>query len=106
MMTPADKIILEDMADRVRSRYPKARLWAFGSRARGGADWDSDFDVCIVLPVSDAAVEEYIRDIAWEIGFEKERVITTVVFSESEFERGPISESTLVENILSEGIAA
>jgi hypothetical protein len=62
--------------------------------------------VCIVLPVSGAAAEEYIRDIAWEIGIEKERVITTVVFSESEFERGPISESTLVENILSEGIAA
>jgi predicted nucleotidyltransferase len=106
MMTPADKIILEDLAGRVRSRYPKARLWAFGSRARGGADWDSDFDVCIVLPVSDAAAEEYIRDMAWEVGFEKERVITTVVFCESEFERGPMSESTLVENILSEGIAA
>jgi predicted nucleotidyltransferase len=106
MMTPADKIILEDLTGRVRSRYPQARLWAFGSRARGGADWDSDFDVCIVLPVSDAAAEEYIRDMAWEVGFEKERVITAIVFSESEFETGPMSESTLVENILSEGIAA
>jgi predicted nucleotidyltransferase len=106
MMTPADKSILQDLAGRIRSRYPNARLWAFGSRARGGADWDSDFDVCIVLPVSDATAEEYIRNMAWEVGFEKERVITTVVFSESEFERGPISESTLVENILSEGIAA
>jgi predicted nucleotidyltransferase len=106
MMTPADKSILQDLAGRVRSRYPKARLWAFGSRARSGADWDSDFDVCIVLPILDAGAEKYIRDIAWEIGFEKERFITTVVFSESEFERGPISESTLVENILSEGIAA
>ncbi|MGH7467563.1 MAG: nucleotidyltransferase domain-containing protein [Longimicrobiales bacterium] len=27
---------------------PGARVWAFGSRARGSATWDSDFDVCVV----------------------------------------------------------
>jgi hypothetical protein len=33
-------------------------------------------------------------------------VITTAVFDSAQFERGPMSESTLVATILQEGIAA
>jgi hypothetical protein len=47
-----------------------------------------------------------IGHIAWEVGFEHERVITTVCFTREEFERGPMSESTLVANILREGVIA
>jgi hypothetical protein len=47
-----------------------------------------------------------IRDIAWEVGFENERVITTVVFDFDQFENGPMSESTLVANVLQEGVAS
>jgi uncharacterized protein len=43
---------------------------------------------------------------AWEVGFENDRVITTVVMDQEEFEHGPMSESTLVGNILQEGVAA
>jgi len=101
-----DKKILESLARKVRSLYPKARVWAFGSRARGDATWESDFDVCIVLSQKDESVESTIQDICWEIGFEKERVITAVILDQNEFENGPMSESTLVENILRDGVAA
>lgn len=43
---------------------------------------------------------------AWEIGFENDRVITTVILASEQFEKGPMSESTLVKNILEEGVAA
>jgi len=33
-------------------------------------------------------------------------VITTVIMDQNQFEDGPMSESTLVENILREGVAA
>jgi len=49
MMKQEDKKILDEFAARVRAIFPHAQLWAFGSRARGKAEWDSDFDVCIVL---------------------------------------------------------
>ena len=106
MMFADDRRILETLAKRVRSLYPAARVWAFGSRARGDATWESDFDVCIVLPKKDESVESSIRDICWEIGFDNERVITTVIIDRSQFYEGPMSESTLVENILREGVAA
>ena len=65
-----------------------------------------DFDTCIVLKRVNEEVLRWIRSIAWEIGFEKECVITSVVLNSEEFEKGPMSESTLVENILQEGIPA
>jgi len=82
------------------------RLWAFGSRARGEAQWESDLDVCIVLEKVDQHTDRLIRDIAWEVGFENDRVITTVVMDREEFERGPMSASTLVANILQQGVRA
>ncbi len=105
-MKQEDKKIFEEFVRQVREIFPDARLWAFGSRARGKAGWDSDLDVCIVLEKVDEHVDEVIRNIAWEVGFENDRVITTVVIERKEFEVGPMSESTLVANILREGIPA
>jgi predicted nucleotidyltransferase len=106
MLFHEDQRILLELATRIRERYPDARIWAYGSRARGTATWDSDFDVCVVLEKVDQNIDRWIRDLAWEVGFDNDRVITTVVMSQVEFEQGPMSESTLVGNILQEGIAA
>lgn len=106
MMSIEDKKILENFAKQVRLHFTDARIWAFGSRARGHAAWDSDFDICIVLEQVDSKKDKIIRSIAWEIGFENNRVITTILFDAAQFEHGPMSESTLVANILQGGIAA
>jgi hypothetical protein len=60
----------------------------------------------IVLDRVDKETDRLIRDIAWEVGFENERVITTIVMVSDQFERGPMSESTWVASILQEGVAA
>ncbi len=105
-MKQEDRKILKELAGRIRAIFPDAQIWAFGSRARGKAKWDSDFDVCIVLEKVDEHVDRLIRQIAWEVGFDNDRVITTVVIEKKDFEMGPMSESTLVSNILREGIQA
>ena len=106
MMSKKDRKILNQFSTRVHERFSDARVWAFGSRARGDATWDSDFDVFVVLSEVDQKAERWIRDIAWEVGFENERVITTVLIDKEQFENGPMSESTIVDNILREGISA
>ena len=106
MISQEDKKILAEFSERIRRVLPGAKIWAFGSRARGVATWESDFDTCIVLDRVDDAIDRQIRDIAWEVGFENDRVITTVVFDSEEFESGPMSESALVANIIKEGVAA
>ena len=106
MMSKKDRKILNQFSTRVHERFSDARVWAFGSRARGDATWDSDFDVFVVLSEVDQKAERWIRDIAWEVGFENGRVITTVLIDKEQFENGPMSESTIVDNILREGISA
>jgi hypothetical protein len=106
MMSDHDHRILEIFAAQVRQQFPEARIWAFGSRARGDATWESDLDVCVVLNWCDWHIERLIGHIAWEVGFEHEIIIMPICFSNEAFEHGPMSESTLVMNILRDGIAA
>ena len=105
MMSKEDQKIFKKFTGRVHDRFSDARVWAFGSRARGDATWDPDFDIFIVLSEVDQETDRWIRDIAWEAGFENERVITTVLLDKVQFEHGPMSESTLVATILREGIS-
>lgn len=106
MMSHRDFQILETFSARVRQHFPEARIWAFGSRARGDATWDSDLDVCVVVEELSYQDRHTIWHIAWEVGFENELIVTTVCFTSEEFEHGPCSESPLVLNILREGVPA
>jgi predicted nucleotidyltransferase len=105
-MTPEDARVLELFAERVRHVFPEARVWAFGSRARGEATSESDFDICVVLERLTPAMRRRISEIAWEIGFERDTFITTVAFAREMFEQGPMSVSPLVQSIREEGVAA
>jgi predicted nucleotidyltransferase len=105
-MTAEDRTLLELFARRVRLLVPTARVSAFGSRARGAADPESDLDLCVVVPETSGPVREAIHATAWEIGFEHGRLLAPVIFSQEDFEHGPMSASTLVANIRREGVAA
>ena len=101
-----DQKILEKFATRVRGYYPEASIWAFGSRARGHASPDSDLDICVVVNELDAKADRLVMDIAWEIGFEADIVISVIPFSIEEFNVGPLSASPLVRIIKEDGVAA
>lgn len=105
-MSPEDRGLLALFASCVRRLAPSAAIWAFGSRARGSARPESDFDLCVVVPEPTRELKEGIYAIAWEIGFEHGAVLTPVILSEEDFERGPMSASTLVATIRREGVAA
>lgn len=106
MMQNSDQLLVEEFAGKVRKLFPSARIWAFGSRARGDNLCDSDLDVCVVVAQVDSNTRRSISHLAWEVGFEKDVLISTVVFSTDQFEDGPCSASPLVKSIRGEGIAA
>jgi uncharacterized protein len=106
---PMDSIytrILQKFAEKVRLKYPEAYILAFGSRARNNASIDSDFDICVILQNVDPEDRLLISDIAWEVGFEEDIMISTIVIPQKEYENGPLSASPLVDAIRSEGVAA
>lgn len=105
-MKEADRKILEEFAERVRELFPKARIWAFGSRARGDAQEYSDFDICVVTAEPSSDAEPTIWKIAWEVAFANDLVIAALCYSEEEFFHSPRAASPFVHNILKEGVAA
>lgn len=105
-MQPALMKILNEFSAKVRRKYPNARIWAFGSHARGTATAESDLDVCVVLSGMQPDDRLAVSDMAWEVGFENEMHLTTIVISESDFEKGPLSVSPLLDAIRSEGVPA
>jgi predicted nucleotidyltransferase len=106
MFSNKDEKILSQFAADVRKEFPAAKIWAFGSRVRGDATEESDLDVCVVVDKLDDESDSAIMEIAWQIGFKNDVVISTVTYSNEEFEGGPCAESGLVQDILDNGIAA
>ena len=106
MFSNKDEKISSKFAAEVRKKFPAAKIWAYGSRVRGDAAVESDLDVCVVVDKLDDESDSAIMQIAWQIGFENDIMISTVTSSREEFEDGPCSESGLVQNILKYGIAA
>lgn len=105
-MNSTDQQILHTVSNRIKQKFPGAQIWAFGSRARGDATIESDLDVCVVIQNMTTETRREISDIAWEVGFDKDVLLSTVVFSASDFNDGPQSASPLVQAVLSEGVAA
>lgn len=62
MITDQDKRILDKFSREIRKRFPTAQVWAFGSRSRGTADWDSDFDICVVLDAESLAAGKLLLE--------------------------------------------
>jgi len=98
--------ILRIFAEKIRQKYPQARIWAFGSYARGRSTAESDLDICVVLPQMDPEDRISVSDTAWEVGLEHDLHISTIVISEKDFEQGPASASLLLDSIRNEGIVA
>lgn len=105
-MEKQDQHILGELAARVREQFPQAKILAFGSRVRGDFREDSDFDVCVILERCRRQDKKTLRRIAWEVAFEHGQVFNLLIFTDGEFEKGPLSESSLVHNIRQQNIPA
>ena len=104
MLTEIDRQIVREFQRRLADIVSVLDLRVFGSRARGEAAPDSDLDVFIELETSTPELRQRISEIAWEVGFEMERVISTVVTTRAELEHGAMGANPLVLNVEREGV--
>lgn len=104
MLTETDRRIAREFQRRLAAIAPLLDLRVFGSRARGDAAPDSDLDVFIELEESTPELRQRISEIAWEVGFEMDRVISTVVTTRAELEHGAMGANPLVLKVEQEGV--
>ena len=98
-------MILPELRSRFQSLYGPAleRLILFGSRARGDADPDSDFDVLVVLANEKAHREntEPANDIVCELSLKYDAVVSCKFTTAEKFER---SGMPFYRNVRREGV--
>ena len=77
------------------------RIILFGSRSRGDAQEDSDFDFLVLVKQTKAEDKSRVRNIAREISLEYDTVVTALVASREDFKEDRYFY--LYENIQKEG---
>ena len=103
-LTDHDRGIAREFRRRLDEVAPVRDLRVFGSRARGDAAPGSDLDLFIELDEATPELRKQISEIAWEVGFERDRVISTVVATRDDLEKGAMGANPLVLTVEREGI--
>lgn len=75
----------------------------YGSQARGDATKESDIDLLVILPSVDPKTRKLISTVAWEVGLDAGKVISTVPTTPDEMKYYAILP--FYKNVKSEGIA-
>ncbi len=104
MMALCDKQTAIEFKERVAALVPIVQFCVFGSRARGNATAESDLDVFLVVGNIDVDLRERISEVAWEVGFENDVVLSSFVVTVDQLTRGPLGVSPIVRQIEKEGI--
>ena len=104
MLREADRRIAREFRRRLSAIAPIVDLRVFGLRARGDAAPDSDLDLFIELEEATPELRKRISEIAWEVGFEMDRMISTVVTTRDDLEHGAMGANPLVLNVEREGV--
>lgn len=79
--------ILEKIKARVSEKEPSAKIYLYGSRVRGTAHKESDWDILILLNRDKITheIEELITSPLYDLEFELGEIISPMVYSVSEW---------------------
>ncbi len=101
-MTDAE--FLQEVKRNVQQIDPQAQVWLFGSRARGDARDDSDWDFLVLTdkPV-DWMFKRRLRDYLFQLGLDSERTIGTLIQNRDVWEDLEVTD--LYQNVQEDAIA-
>jgi predicted nucleotidyltransferase len=100
-----ERALLERCRDAVRELLPSAEVILYGSRARGDAGPESDYDLLVLVdgPV-DWRLEDQIRQCLYDLELETGAVVTVNAYNRSDW-RSPLYRAMpFTQNVEREGI--
>ena len=97
------------LAAKVRERLIEAlgqpvKVIMYGSQARGDATKYSDIDLLVIVPSLNPDMRKLVSEIAWEVGFDAGKVISTVPTTREKMKYYAILP--FYKNVKKEGIVA
>jgi len=98
-------VLLKRVKTAVHALSPEAEIILYGSRARGTARADSDWDFLILLPSpDDKMLETQIRDRLYDIELETDTVLSSIIRSKQEWMSARYEVVPLRQQVESDGI--
>jgi len=94
--------VLAEIVRRLAAAYQPERIYLFGSKARGDAGPDSDYDLLVVAP-DDAPPERRDSKLAYEVLWGVEASVDAVVCRSSWFHARTHLKASLPGTVLREG---
>jgi uncharacterized protein len=96
--------LLQEIKSTIHRLHPHARIILFGSRAKGNARPDSDWDLLILLPdVPSPKVKREIRDRLFEVELQQDCIISSIILSQNDWLNRAITP--LYRQVSVEGLA-
>lgn len=104
-MKKSDSIILNQIKKIVTEQEPKAKIYLYGSRSRGSASGNSDWDLLILLNKENVSQEDEQKIIypLYDLEFDTGEVISPMIYSEKEWNT-KYKITPFYENVMREGI--
>jgi predicted nucleotidyltransferase len=102
-MIDADSL-LKDIKRIVKQKYPEAKIYLYGSRVRGTATNESDWDFLILLNKEKITneIEEELTSPLYDLEFDTGEVISPMIYSEKEW-NSKYRVTPFYHNVMKEG---
>jgi len=98
-------LLLKRVKTDVQALSPTAEIILYGSRARGTAKADSDWDFLILLPSEvDKKLKEQIKDCLYDIELETDTVLSSIIRSKQEWMSARYAVIPLRQQVESYGV--
>ena len=100
----SDNKILSQIKKIVKKRDPSAKIYLYGSRSRGTATSESDWDLLILLNRDNISfeVEREITSPLYDLEFDTGEVISPMVYTEKEW-NAKYKVTPFYKNVMKEG---
>jgi predicted nucleotidyltransferase len=99
-----DSNIIAQIKRIVYTKFPSAKVYLYGSRIKGTANKDSDWDLLILLKEKNisAEIEDKITSPLYDLEFETGEIISPMVYSEDDW-NNLYNITPFYKNVMKEG---